>query len=467
MNARGSRRGSGGSRSTAWRNQLTEEQRNARREIDARRRREARQRLTAARREAIAEQNRVEHQETRRRNMSATLNIAKRNTIDDISREPIACSPYSCGGLVLHCRFCDALMFKEEKTSGTQIQPNFAICCNSGSIRIPQIREVPSNLQELFNGVTPISKYFLKNSRRFNSAMAMCSMKADDATLAGGVASYRVHGVVYRLLGPAQNSTQQEPTCLQTYFYDQDEQVNHRMNRMTGPNNNSNFDDAIFRILHASLIESGNSYLTSFLSIREQVASGSFPQNFEIGLHADKRPSGEHSRRYNLPTSNEVSILIPNENEGINRSRMIVTKFRTDGNSRQLQTFSDSHRSYDPMMYPTFFPEGLDGWHLQLENARGTRKVTCIQFYAYRIMKRAMASSILHRGNRLFQQYCVDMYAKAESCRLRYMRDHQSTLRAELYNGLADALVAGDAERTGRPVILPGELLWIYGSRIL
>ena len=68
-------------------------------------------------------------------------------------------------------------------------------------------------------------------------------------------------------------------------------------------------------------------------------------------------------------------------------------------------------------------------------------------------MKRINSDNILHLGNRLFQQYCVDQYAKVKSCRLRFIRNSREKLRAELYNGLADAVEAGDADRTGRRYI--------------
>jgi hypothetical protein len=57
-------------------------------------------------------------------------------------------------------------------------------------------------------------------------------------------------------------------------------------------------------------------------------------------------------------------------------------------------------------------------------------------------MKRR-AHNILHDGGRLFQQYVVDMYAKVEGDRLNYVRFNQKQLRAELYQGLRDAINAG------------------------
>ena len=41
---------------------------------------------------------------------------------------------------------------------------------------------------------------------------------------------------------------------------------------------------------------------------------------------------------------------------------------------------------------------------------------------------------------RLFQQYVADMYTKIEDGRLKFIQRNQSKLRAELYQGLADAV---------------------------
>jgi len=47
-------------------------------------------------------------------------------------------------------------------------------------------------------------------------------------------------------------------------------------------------------------------------------------------------------------------------------------------------------------------------------------------------------------GGRLFQQFIVDAYAAVEEDRLRWIRNNQATLRAEIYRGLCDALKSGD-----------------------
>jgi hypothetical protein len=66
---------------------------------------------------------------------------------------------------------------------------------------------------------------------------------------------------------------------------------------------------------------------------------------------------------------------------------------------------------------------------------------------------------------RLFQEFCVMVFAKVDTQRLRYMRTHQDDLRADLYKNVAEAVAYNDAQSAsgtgdahvpcGKPVILP------------
>jgi len=55
----------------------------------------------------------------------------------------------------------------------------------------------------------------------------------------------------------------------------------------------------------------------------------------------------------------------------------------------------------------------------------------------------------------LGQQFIVDQYAKIEQERLNWVKTHQTEIRAELYQGLTDALRTDDVAHTGVNIILP------------
>lgn len=58
---------------------------------------------------------------------------------------------------------------------------------------------------------------------------------------------------------------------------------------------------------------------------------------------------------------------------------------------------------------------------------------------------------------RLFQQFLVDAYSIVESSRLHFIRTHQKQLRADIYKGLADAVLRGETDpaTTGKRIVLP------------
>ncbi|CAK8532695.1 unnamed protein product [Lathyrus sativus] len=68
---------------------------------------------------------------------------------------------------------------------------------------------------------------------------------------------------------------------------------------------------------------------------------------------------------------------------------------------------------------------------------------------------------MLLNTDRLLQQYVVDNYVKTESGRLRWIREHQRDIRAEVYQGLQDALHVGEtnAENIGKRTILPSSFI--------
>ena len=83
---------------------------------------------------------------------------------------------------------------------------------------------------------------------------------------------------------------------------------------------------------------------------------------------------------YNRPLSDEEGVLMPND---ATNNRDIVLHYRDGG----LKRISELHQSYDPLQYPLPFPNGTDGWHVNLKLQNG-RKLTAMVYYRYHIMIR-------------------------------------------------------------------------------
>ncbi len=94
-----------------------------------------------------------------------------------------------------------------------------------------------------------------------------------------------------------------------------------------------------------------------------------------------------------------------------------------------------------------------------MQNPRDRRKnhIEKRMWFRYHLHERASVFSLLFLGRRLFQQFMVDAWATCEQIDLDWHRNNQRKLRAELYNGLQDAMVAGkqDTSAMGHRVVLP------------
>lgn len=88
------------------------------------------------------------------------------------------------------------------------------------------------------------------------------------------------------------------------------------------------------------------------------------------------------------------------------------------------------------------------------------KKVSAMNFYAYRLMIRQNEENHLLRCRKLFHQYVVDMYAKIESERLNFICHNQAKLKSEEYIHLQDA-VRNDlnVNDIGRLTILPSSYI--------
>jgi hypothetical protein len=87
-------------------------------------------------------------------------------------------------------------------------------------------------------------------------------------------------------------------------------------------------------------------------------------------------------------------------------------------------------------------------------------KITQLQYYAYLLQERVGIFNTLLRAGRLSQEFIVDAYAQVEKGRLDWIRFNQTLLRAECYQGLADAIELGlDLHDIGTRVILPSSFI--------
>ena len=88
-------------------------------------------------------------------------------------------------------------------------------------------------------------------------------------------------------------------------------------------------------------------------------------------------------------------------------------------------------------------------------------------YFRFRLHTRPNQPTTLFPAQRLFQQFVVDAWGICDQNKLGWIRSHQANIRAELYNGLADLLDAGDVNfaQVGKRVVLPSS--YVGGDRFM
>lgn len=249
---------------------------------------------------------------------------------------------------------------------------------------------------------------------------------------------------MYHALGPLFPQDAGDPKFAQIYIMDPQAQVSHRCEIF------EDLDASLLSDLHEWML-TNNSFAQTLQSIGQRVKEN---PTTEVAIII-KESNGFDRRRYNAPVVEEVAVLLPGDGECGQRDIIIQMK---EGGVRRI---SSLHPSYDPLHYVLMFPYGDEGWAIGIHHTSITLNqslnsmVTVMEFYSFRLMLRR--DSYIHSFGKLFQQYIVDQYAKMEEQRLMFIRYNQTQLRADLYQGLQNAVSSGDANpRTlGKRIVLP------------
>ncbi|CAN6846217.1 unnamed protein product [Brassica oleracea] len=172
-------------------------------------------------------------------------------------------------------------------------------------------------------------------------------------------------------------------------------QVKNRLNAMGQTSTEGNLDGTTLARL-IEMLDENNCLAKLFRRARDYYEGSG--QEFNIRLLSDKGKGKE----YDLPSTSEVAGLIVGDMLSTIGVRDIVVQFQSD----TLQQIRDDHPLYMSLQYPLLFPH----------------------------------------GGRLLHQYVVDVYTAIEEDRLRWARNNEDVLRAELYSNVFDAVSKGDTD---------------------
>ncbi|XP_062817668.1 uncharacterized protein LOC134293583 [Anolis carolinensis] len=334
------------------------------------------------------------------------------------------------------CRYCHAKKFKMEPPG---------LCCKSGKVALPPLEQPPDELLSYMSGSTSESKHFLQNIRRYNSCFQMTSFGTTSVVEERSFpTTFRVQGQVYHTAGSMMPLPDQSPKFLQIFFMGDDQlETDQRCHYIPDVRRD------IVLILQ-QMFHQHNHIINTFKTALERMPT----DEYRVVIRADKKPVGEHERRFNAPQTNEVAIVISGDEFD---QRDIIIQRR----SNSLQRIPETHRWYDALQYPLIFWQGEDGYHFNIKLINPTsgiptnKKVSAMDYYAYRIMIRSHVPNHILNCQQLFHQFIVDMYAKIETERLLFICQNQKKLRVDKYIHLRDT-VSNDrsVDNIGQMVIL-------------
>lgn len=295
------------------------------------------------------------------------------------------------GRMTIVCQSCKALHWLNERSSctGSSIQtPIFENCCKKGDVVLEILKPPSDYLKYLLESLETVPRNFRKHIREYNSALTFTSVKYNTDTRVGanggGISCFQIHGELYHLQGPLVLAIGATPSFAQLYFYDPEysAQVRHA----THPT----LDIMVLQRLTMEL-NSINPFIEFYKTAKERLDNASTQDgNARVILNPRLQlivETGADKRRNNLPTSNEVAVIIPDEYEEAG-FRDIVLAHRNPLPNQMFSIINPNHAAYMPLHYVLLFPNGDTGWHwsLQLRDRLNNRKVLRLgqrEFYRY------------------------------------------------------------------------------------
>ena len=166
-----------------------------------------------------------------------------------------------------------------------------------------------------------------------------------------GVYTFRIQGAVVHEMSTLWPVEGQPSKFTQIYFYDPDEQATQQAQV---------FDNILqqecLREIQTTQ-ENSNRFCHLYKTIREHEAEQGSTEGLTIVLKAAREVRGCRQRQYDLPSANEVAVLLPGDGTATEPRDIHI-----EGQDGHLKSILDTHPAYDPLQYVLLHPRGEDGW---------------------------------------------------------------------------------------------------------
>ena len=335
------------------------------------------------------------------------------------------------------CQFCSVLHLLQERVYSSSVRnPSFESCCKQGAIVLDAPRNIPEFISNLFHAADLLSKHFRDNVWQYNSALAFTLLKCtpDTRLPAGGIQNFQIHRELYYIQRHINDELHDNNSLhyAQLYLYDPAFAVEQRITR------NPQLNPNLLRQLIETLYDR-NPFINIYKTAAKCVQSSITDTTEEVRVILNPQMKlllelGADWRRSNLPTIEEVAIIILDEYDQGGFCDIILAYRHPENNNNQYHTVSSNSAAYMPLHYFLFFPSGDLGWHwaLTLQDPDGQRKnlrITQRAFYRYMLHYRPTVPSLLFYGKQLFQQYLVDVWASCNQNKCDWIRSSEKSPR--------------------------------------
>ncbi|KZS06644.1 Uncharacterized protein APZ42_029833 [Daphnia magna] len=277
---------------------------------------------------------------------------------------------HDCGEMTVTCGECNARHFKGEQPTDKK----FTQCCAKGKVILPPPKEFPQPLVKLLQNDHPKAKAFMTKICNYNSAHAFASLGTNISSPPGrGPYCLRIHGQVYHNTTPVGPNTN-NPRYADLYFMDAAQAGEFRALSTSNGGCCRNLMEELDAVLREK-----NPYAAIYKMMRQvleeeyrRAQDEKLPhQTVGMIISSDRRNLDQ--RRYNSPTTNEIAVIFKSANGEPPAKRDIHGHLFITVRGRIFFQIDAQQPMCDPMTYPLLFPNGDDGWHVNMPYTTTTR----------------------------------------------------------------------------------------------